>query len=156
MVTYAVMVLPHTWSLLRIPHNQWIGGEKRSIHLGFLYMERAPDEVFYDFACSLQEYCLNREPDFWKNTRFWHDVFHGFSHKCGNAFRSQRIRSLRYVNSEICEQFNAFLQCIKYTGTHLTQSHFCFFVQFFITMWQRKKTEAFTKKLMLARAGLSA
>ena len=40
------------------------------------YMPDMPDELFYDFACSLSEYCLNREPDLFKNTRFWHDLFH--------------------------------------------------------------------------------
>ena len=40
------------------------------------------------------------------------------------------IEGLEGVNTEICEQFNGFLQCIKYTSSHLSQEHFMFFVQF--------------------------
>ena len=43
------------------------------------------------------------------------------------------IEGMDGINTEICEQFNGFLQCIKYTGSHLSQEHFMFFVQFFCT-----------------------
>ena len=95
-----------------------------------------PREIFYDFACSLQEYCLNREPVYFEEVQFWHDLFHGLSHKCSKRFKYSRLRSLDVVNSEICEQFNSFLQCIKFTATHLphlphlphlSQSHYFFF-----------------------------
>jgi hypothetical protein len=125
-------------------------GRKDPFASAYQYMSEAPRELFYDFACSLNEYCLNREPHFFQNTRFWHDVFHSFAHKCGPNFKSQRIPSLQGVDSEICEQFNAYIQCIKFTGTHLTQSHFCFFLQFFIYLWQEKKTFSFEKKLNTA------
>lgn len=121
----------------------------------FAYAESAPDDLFYDFACSLNEYCLNREPAFFKNTRFWEDIFHGVSHKCYLNYKSVRIANLRHVNSEICEQFNAFIQCIKYTATHLSQSHFCFFLQFMISIWQKNKTKSFSKKYEIADAVVS-
>jgi hypothetical protein len=117
------------------------------------YMPDPPREIFYDFACSLSEYCLNREPQFFDNTRFWHDVFHSVTHICGRNFKSRRLPTFTGYNTEICEQFNSFLQCIKFTGTHLSQSHFCFFVQFFIYIWNQRKTDAFQKKLDLALAG---
>jgi Kyakuja-Dileera-Zisupton transposase len=117
------------------------------------YMPVAPDEVFYDFACSLSEYCLNREPEFFRGTRFWHDIFHGYSHKCSKSFCSTRIRSLRHMNSEICEQFNAYIQCIKYTASHLSQSHFTFFLQFFIYQWNLQKTEVFFQQAVTAMNG---
>lgn len=104
------------------------------------YMPVAPREVFYDFCCSLAEYSLNREPGFFCNTRFWHDIFHGYTHKCSAAYNSSRIPSLSRLNTEICEQFNAYLQCIKYTASHLSQSHFVFFVQFFMFLWNEQKT----------------
>jgi hypothetical protein len=106
----------------------------------YKYMPVAPEEIFYDFACSLSEYCLNREPEFFRGTRFWHDIFHRFSHKCSKSFCSSRIMSLHHINSEICEQFNSYLQCIKYTASHLQQSHFTFFLQFFIYQWNVQKT----------------
>ena len=90
------------------------------------YIEEPPKHVFYDFACQLSEYCLNREPEFFKNTRFWHDLFHSIGHKCGFNFKSGRIAGLEGINSEICEQVNSFLQCIKFTASHLSQEHFIF------------------------------
>ncbi|XP_064627662.1 uncharacterized protein LOC135487619 isoform X2 [Lineus longissimus] len=119
----------------------------------YRYMPEPPKEVFYDFACSLSEYSLNREPDFFIHTRIWHDVFHGITHTCGKNFRSRRLSTFTGYNTEICEQFNSFLQCIKYTGMHLSQSHFCFFIQFLIFMWNRRKTDAFMKKVNIAKAG---
>ena len=35
----------------------------------YTHLEIAPDVIFYDFACSLEEYCLNRKADFFKSTR---------------------------------------------------------------------------------------
>lgn len=109
------------------------------------YAPIVPNEIFYDFACGLSEYALNREPELFRNSRFWHDVFHGYSHKCAASHRSTRISSLSAVNSEICEQFNAYIQCVKYTGSHLSQSHFTFFLQFFIYFWNIRKTATFSQ-----------
>lgn len=109
----------------------------------YSYLPQAPQEVFYDFACSFNEYSLNREPQYYRNTRFWHDLFHGYSHKCPSSLRSSRIPSLQGLDTSICEQFNSFLQNIKYTGSHLTQSHFCLYLQFMIHVWNRKKDIVF-------------
>ena len=38
------------------------------------YLEVQREEIFYDFLCSLSEYSLNREPDLFKHSRFWHDL----------------------------------------------------------------------------------
>ena len=105
------------------------GGEGRKDPFSslFKYMPTAPSDIFYDFACQLSEYCLNREPQYFLHTRFWYDLFHGITHKCGKCFKSSRICGMVGINSEICEQFNSYLQCIKYTGSHLSQSHFMFF-----------------------------
>ncbi len=48
------------------------------------------------------------------------------------TYSSSQIGSLGVVDSEICEQFNSFLQNIKYTVSHLSQSHFCLYLQFMI------------------------
>ena len=122
-------------------------GRKDPFYSIFSFMKEPPMEIFYDFACSLSEYSLNREPGYFRNVRLWHDVFHSFSHKCGTNYRSKRIPSLRYLDTEVCEQFNAYIQCIKYTATHLNLSHFTFFLQFMIDLWNRKKTEAFQRKI---------
>ena len=117
------------------------------------YMEQMPEELYYDFACSLSEYCLNREPDLFKNTRFWHDLFHAIGHICGINFKSTKVEGLDGVNSEICEQVNSYLQCIKYTGAHLSQEHFVFFLQFFLYLLNKEKTERQREMAKIALAG---
>ena len=97
------------------------------------YKEDMPQELFYDNACHLSEYCLNREPALFEDTRFWHDLFHAIAHLCGINFKSTQVEGFGGINTEICEQVNSYLQAIKYTGTHLSQDHFVFFLQFFCT-----------------------
>ena len=127
-------------------------GRKDPFSSMYAYLPNAPEEVFYDFACSLNEYSLNREPHHFKNTRFWHDLFHGFSHKCPPSLQSSRIRSLSVLDTEICEQFNAFLQNIKYTGSHLIQNHFCLYLQFMIHIWNSRKDRRWTNIAAVAAA----
>ena len=64
------------------------GGEGRKDPFCSLYKYCAhmPENIFYDFACQLSEHCLNREPELFKNTRFWHDLFHAIGHLCGINF----------------------------------------------------------------------
>ena len=131
------------------------GGEGRKDPFSsvFKYMENPPEHLYYDFACQLSEYCLNREPELFKNTRFWHDLFHSIPHLCGPNFKSGRVYGLEGVNSEICEQVNSFLQCVKYTASHLSQEHFVFFMQFFLYLMNKEKTEKFKKLASVALAG---
>ncbi len=120
----------------------------------YKFMEEPPEELYYDFACQMSEYSLNRAPHFFKCTRFWHDLFHGVTHICGKCFKSQRVNSLNGANSEICEQFNSYLQCIKYTGAHLTQTHFMLFGQFMVYQWNLGKTKKVKNIARVALAGL--
>ena len=52
------------------------------------YKEDMPQELFYDNACHLSEYCLNHEPALFEDTQFWHDLFHAIAHLCGINFKS--------------------------------------------------------------------
>ena len=97
---------------------------------------------------------MNREPELFKNTRFWHDLFHFIGHLCGVNFKSGRVLGLEGVNTEICEQVNSFLQCIKYIGAHLSQDHFTFFLQFFLCLMNRDKTKNYKKQASITVAGL--
>ena len=117
------------------------------------YITSPPKEVFYDFACSLSEYMLNREPKFFCCTRVWHDLFHGVAHVCGANFKSGRVVGLEGANTEICEQVNGYLQCIKYTASHLTQKHFMFFLQYMLYLWNKDKTKKFSKQVAIAYQG---
>ena len=131
------------------------GGEGRKDPFSsiFKYKPEAPKELFYDNACQLHEYCLNREPAFFLNIRFWHDLFHSIGHLCGCNYKSRRVLGLEALNTEICEQVNSFLQCIKYTGSHLSQDHFCFFIQFFLYLLNKEKTGKLQKLTTVAVAG---
>ena len=118
----------------------------------YLYKKDPPDAVYYDFSCQLEEYCLNREPHFWRECRFFHDIFHGFSHKCPYVYNARRVPAIdRGVNSEICEQFNSYLKKIKSSARGMNQSHFMFYVQFFIHKWNQLKSKTLLKEKRMAR-----
>ena len=123
------------------------GSEERKDAACSLYthLKVALDVILYDFACSLEEYCLSREADFFKNTRFYHDIFHGFSHSCSPCYSSKGLDDLTPVNTSNCEQFNSFLQCIKSSVKHMCQEHFMFYLQFMIDIWNERKRGFFTK-----------
>ena len=118
------------------------------------YKEDMPQELFYDNACHLSEYCLNHEPALFQDTRFWHDLFHAIAHLCGINFKLTRVEGFGGINTEICEQVNSYLQAIKYTGTHLSQEHFVFFLQFFLYLLNKDKTEHQRELANLAVAGM--
>ena len=64
------------------------------------------------------------------------------------------LQGFECVNSEICEQFNAFIQFIKSSARQMSQEHFCFYLQFFLDIWNERKEEKFQKHLRVARAGI--
>ena len=137
----------HCYGYHMIPGHE---GRKDPACSAYAFLETAPAEMFYDFSCQLEEYCLNREPGYWKNTRFFHDTFHGFSHSCPAVYKSSRLMLLQKVNTEICEQTNAFLQRIKYSARAMSMSKFNHFLQFFLYQWSGKKYENFQRKCALA------
>ena len=129
-------------------------GRGAKIHSSlFKYCQEMLEHIYYDFACQLSEYYLNREPEFFKHTQFWHDLFHLVGHVCGINFKSGGVLGLKGVHSEICEQVNSYLQCIKFTATHLSQEHFAFFVQFFLYLMNKEKTKDFQRQATITVAG---
>lgn len=36
----------------------------------YLHSKDPPEKLFYDFACSLSDYCFNREPSYWRHCRY--------------------------------------------------------------------------------------
>lgn len=120
-------------------------GRRDPMHAMYSYLPEAPKIVFYDFACQLEEYCLNRESGFFAETVFFHDTFHGYGHKCPPCYRSSSMAAKKF-NESICEQFNAFLQNLKGSAKHMNQTNFTFFTQFMIDIWNERKREAFEEK----------
>ena len=95
------LILSHSYPLPWFSFDCW-GGERRDPFSSlFKYKKTMPKELFYDFACQLFEYALNREPELFKNTRFWHDLFHALGHLCGWNFKSGRVIGLDSINTEI-------------------------------------------------------
>lgn len=45
-------------------------GRKDAMHALYTHCERPPRVVIYDFACQLEEYSRNREPDFFADTQY--------------------------------------------------------------------------------------
>ena len=106
----------------------------------YTHMQNAPKILFYDFACSLEEYNLNRESGFWHGTRLYHDIFHGYSHVCSSVFKLNKVlHGLEGLNTSICEQFNAYIKRIKPSAEHMGQQKFVFYVQYYIHLWNRDK-----------------
>ena len=139
----------HCYGYHIIPHSE---GRKDAAASLYSFIKKPPSEIFYDFACSLEEYTRNRESGFFSETRFFHDIFHGYGHKCSGVFKSNRLLGFNGLNTSICEQFNSFLQCIKTSAKLMTQEHFTFYVQFFIYQWNQARKESFTKRAAIAVA----
>ena len=138
----------HCYGYHIIPESE--GRKDAAISL-YTHLEVAPDVIIYDFSCNLSEYAQNRESGYFKTTRFFLDVFHGFTHTCSPAFRANRIKSLDVVNTSICEQFNSFLQNIKTSAKLMSQQHFTFYVQFFVHIWNQQKREQLERKMEIAQ-----
>ena len=159
---------PHGWSHLFLwfcpIHGHCYGfhiinraeGRKDAFASAMKFMTRAPDELYYDYSCSLSEYCLNREPSFFSRTRCWFDIFHSFNHKCGDNHKCVNVPGLFHTNTSICEQFNSYLNNIKYIATHLSQSHFCFLVQIMIHRWNDHKTALHKRKMTVLQENFDA
>ena len=128
-------------------------GQKQPALSLYSHLECPPDIVLCDFACSLSEYTHNRKSGYFQNTRFYHDVFHDFTHKCTQAFRCDKLRGFKTVNSRICEQLNRFIQNVKTSSKLMSQCHFSFCLQFFINFWYSQKNETFSRKRNIAICG---
>ena len=117
----------HCYEFHIIPCSE---GRKDPVAAVYTHMETPPKCIFYDHACSLSEYIKNRESGFFKNTRVFHDVFHGFTHKCSTFLSCADLNCFSQVNSSICEQFNSYIQRIKSSAKLLSQVHLVFYLQF--------------------------
>lgn len=119
----------------------------------YTHLSTAPKVLVYDFACSMEEYSLNRESGYWMNTRIFHDVFHGCTHICSPMFKVRKAEyNFTMENTSICEQFNAYIKRIKPSGEHMTQQNFVFYVQYFLHLWNKRKAERCREVLRSASA----
>ena len=69
-----------------------------------------PKTIIYDNACNLSEYCMNRAPHLFMDTKFFVDAFHYSGHtNCCRSFNSFLHKSLYKISSVVHEQKNALL-----------------------------------------------
>ncbi|KAK4698358.1 hypothetical protein P7C70_g7922, partial [Phenoliferia sp. Uapishka_3] len=116
----------------------------------FTRWKTAPRTVIYDFACALGIYCWNREPKYWRNTRFLIDQFHQSDHtKCSKAcFLSTYMANdedLYAVNSSAAECGNAGLARIRKTVSYSNQVHAIKYTRNFLCVWNRLRWRAWKK-----------
>ncbi|KAK3599115.1 hypothetical protein CHS0354_016374 [Potamilus streckersoni] len=65
----------------------------------------------YNNACNLRNYCLNRDPVFFRETWFLVDCFHWCNHKgCHVGYNVSHYLQYVHLNSQVAEQRNSTLQ----------------------------------------------
>lgn len=115
-------------------------GRNEAFSFMIRFFARAPKLIVYDFACSLQEYCLNREPEFFGGTKFGIDRFHLKNHKsCGGGYCLSHYLQYDYLNTEIAEQCNSALQKVKPSLAQMNQEYFMFSLRLFLEGWNAGK-----------------
>ncbi|XP_050406170.1 uncharacterized protein LOC126827514 isoform X2 [Patella vulgata] len=102
--------------------------------------KKAPRFVIYDNACALHSYCLNREPEFFKETIFLVDRLHWDNHSgCSCGYRLNLYPELKNLNSQINEQANAGLKRIKDQVSYMTAQNFMNHSSFYLWNKNMKK-----------------
>ena len=139
----------HCYGFHVMPRSE---GRKDAAASLYTHLKEGPSEIFYDYACGLSEYNHNRESGFYKNTRYFHDIFHGYMHKCSKAFHCHRLLGFNTLNTSVCEQFNSFIQNVKASCKLMTQCHFTFYMQFFIHQWNMQKRISFEKRHQISHS----
>jgi hypothetical protein len=119
------------------------------------YLKHPPKVIVYDFACALEEYCMNRDPTWFRNTKFVIDRFHWHNHNryahanmallshfvcsCGKAFNMSNYPALYSFNSSICEQFHSFIRRFKAAATSMKMPNFMRWMRLWVNVWNSDK-----------------
>jgi len=107
------------------------------------YLRKAPKIIVYDFACSLEEYCLNRDPDWFRDTLFVIDRFHWKNHYgCPKAFNMSNYTGLYGKNSSICEQYHAYLSRFRAAASGMKLANFVRWLRLWVDLWNADKVQA--------------
>ncbi len=109
------------WLWVCMRHNLVVGwhimpkpeGLRDAVHSISRFKEHGPKTVFIDFACGCEETSLNWAPGLFGRTQFFHDIFHGMSHKCTSRYMSKRFGKFVPFNTSIMEQVNSALRPLK-------------------------------------------
>jgi hypothetical protein len=96
--------------------------------------KKAPSLIVYDDACRLQEYVLNREPEFFANTKFLVDSFHYKSHvNCNPSYNSgEYVLLMKKEIAHFAEIQNQKLTKMKKTVLFMLLRHFSLILIYFV------------------------
>ncbi|XP_076110329.1 uncharacterized protein LOC143079061 [Mytilus galloprovincialis] len=95
--------------------------------------KKAPSVIIYDNACNLQNYALNRDPAFFKETKFVVDNLHWKNHKgCSKVYHAKEHPSLSGINTQMVEQNNSKLQKLKSQLSYMNYDNFILHLKFFL------------------------
>lgn len=116
----------------------------------YVYFQKAPEVVIYDFACQLGAYSMSREPEFFKDTCFVIDEMHAKGHSsCSQAsFSSNYMQCsprLQGVNTSTAECSNSGLSRIRKSVHYMNQKHAILLTYVYICIWNRRRERDFQK-----------
>jgi hypothetical protein len=117
----------------------------------YTHWPTAPKVVVYDFACQLAPYCLLREPQFFRDTRFLVDQFHASGHtKCSKASSStyamQFDPNLQVINTSAAEVGNSGAAKIRKSVSYMTQRHAIQYTKVYMDVTNRCKIRRMIQK----------
>lgn len=100
---------------------------------------KAPETIVYDNCCNLHSYCLNRDPVFFKETKFVVDRFHWKNHTgCCVAYNISKYPKFQSVNSQVNEQQNSTIKRLRLQLSYMGPENFMRHCKFFL--WFRNYT----------------
>ena len=100
------------WVYMCMTHETIIGfhvmkhgeGRRDGIIPPFRFMEKPPEAIFGDYVCGWEETALNLLPEFYVTVQFFHDIFHGVTHKCSERFLGKHLPHFASLNTSLMEQ----------------------------------------------------
>jgi hypothetical protein len=98
---------------------------------------------------SIEKYTQLREPYMFRDTVFRIDITHYNNHvNCSEGYDMKTYRKQEthasaqnkaYINSQVCEQFNAHLVKIRTQVGYMTQEHYMLYTRFFLYQLNQQK-----------------
>ncbi len=121
-------------------------GRNEAFSFWYKYSAVAPKVVVYDFACALHGYCLNRQPEHFKDTVFLVDRFHWKSHNaCARSCKLAMYSQFKGLNSQVAEQCNSALTRIRRSVSQMRQNTCMTSVRLFLYVWNEAKAKDLKK-----------
>ena len=124
-------------------------GRKDVYAVLYKYFKVAPIKLFYDFACGAQEYCLNRFPDFFKDTHFYHDIFHGVTHglTCSSMYKWNTLSNREVFNTSVMEQTNTYINRVQQSVAQMGWAHTVQYTEFFFMCLNLARRFIYSQKI---------